>query len=89
MGALNRPAVKAIDYVDIGPSPRLKRPDLLFAVLKAAFLVGRQPGAERSNHRSSLSPSAKSFYEGHGAQDSSEVLAAFHILKLLHSAIGL
>ena len=53
MEALNRPAVKAMDYVDIGPSHRLKRPHLMLAVLKAAFLVGRQPGAEAAGNRRS------------------------------------
>ena len=40
-----------MDYVDIGPSPRLKRPDLMLAVLKAAFLVGCKPGAEAVGNR--------------------------------------
>jgi len=58
MRTLNRPAVKAMDYVDIGPSYRLKRPDLMLAVW-AASRVPRLPAIDAP--RSSLPPSAKSF----------------------------
>jgi len=78
-----------MDYVDIGPSYRLKRPKLMLAVLEAAFLMGRQSHAEATgNGRSEILAAAEreefQRFQESIALKTSEFSALFHKLKILH-----